>query len=350
MTRRKLLICTQVQMNLEYPDHDKSCDDRSSTTEQQCLSLRNPFRFDFNINGNRGVIVERHSLCAWDACSQSCYAAKPDEDAATQVSHFLLLLVVFWATIPYCRCVMWLVETYLLAPSPWAKEAEVEYDPEAASQEILARCDGPTAGNTGAPPAPELYLSDGTPRAENDELIWPDSDDEDQDWVDGIVQRLEANVKSVEIDETARTAALTDRKTNRRRDVLKTSKVTEADQRRAERLAPAVAAAIVARAAELELRAREADVLRARDSVGAQDAAVVMRAVRRSLLADWDYVENQQAFKERVAQRVAKHLARARKWEEEMASVGDDDKARVFDDMVRRERLRPVWKSNSQLG
>ena len=111
-------------MNLEYPDHDKSCDDRSSTTEQQCLSLRNPFRFDFNINGNRGVIVERHSLCAWDACSQSCYAAKPDEDAATQVSHFLLLLVVFWATIPYCRCVMWLVETYLLAPSPWAKEAE----------------------------------------------------------------------------------------------------------------------------------------------------------------------------------------------------------------------------------
>ena len=214
MTRRKLLICTQVQMNLEYPDHDKSCDDRSSTTEQQCLSLRNPFRFDFNINGNRGVIVERHSLCAWDACSQSCYAAKPDEDAATQVSHFLLLLVVFWATIPYCRCVMWLVETYLLAPSPWAKEAEAEYDPEAASQEILARCDGPapawwpTAGNTGAPPAPELYLSDGTPRAENDELIWPDSDDEDQDWVDGIVQRLEANVKSVEIDESARTAAL----------------------------------------------------------------------------------------------------------------------------------------------
>ena len=54
------------------------------------------------------------------------------------------------------------------------------------------------------------------------------------------------------IDETARTAALTDRKTNRRRDVLKTSKVTEADRRRAERLAPAVAAAIVARAAELE--------------------------------------------------------------------------------------------------
>ena len=91
-------------------------------------------------------------------------------------------------------------------------------------------------------------------------------------------------------------------------------------------------------------------MLRARDSVGAQDAAVVMRAVRRSLLADWDYVENQQAFKERVAQRVAKHLARARKWEEEMASVGDDDKARVFDDMVRRERLRPVWKSNSELG
>ena len=147
---------------------------------------------------------------------------------------------------------------------------------------------------------------------------------------------------SVEIDETARTAALTDRKTNRRRDVLKTSKVTDADRRRAERLAPAVAAAIVARAAELELRAREAEVLRARDSVGAQDAAVVMRAVRRSLLADWDYVENQEAFKERVAQRVAKHLARARKWEEEMAAVGDDDKARVFDDMVRRERLRRV--------
>jgi hypothetical protein len=124
--------------------------------------------------------------------------------------------------------------------------------------------------------------------------------------------------------------------------VLKTSKVTDTDRRRAERLAPAVAAAIVARAAELELRAREAEVLRARDSVGAQDAAVVMRAVRRSLLADWDYVENQEAFKERVAQRVAKHLARARKWEEEMAAVGDDDKARVFDDMVRRERLRRV--------
>ena len=135
--------------------------------------------------------------------------------------------------------------------------------------------------------------------------------------------RLRAKTNAVEIDESARTAALTDRKTNRRRDVLKTSKVTEADQRRAERLAPAVAAAIVARAAELELRAREADVLRARDSVGAQDAAVVMRAVRRSLLADWDYVENQQAFEYRVAQRVAKHLARARKWEEEMAAVGD---------------------------
>ena len=67
-----------------------------------------------------------------------------------------------------------------------------------------------------------------------------------------------------------------------------------------------------------------------------------LRAVRRSLLADWDYVENQQAFEYRVAQRVAKHLARARKWEEEMAAVGDDDKARVFDDMVRRERLRRV--------
>ena len=100
-----------------------------SSTEGHCLSLRNPFRFDFNINGNRGVIVERHSLCAWDHCSQSCYAAKPDEDAATQVSHFLLLLVVFWATIPYCRCVMWLVETYLLAPSPFAKEAEVGVRP-----------------------------------------------------------------------------------------------------------------------------------------------------------------------------------------------------------------------------
>ena len=37
----------------------------------------------------------------------------------------------------------------------------------------------------------ELYLSDGTPRAEDDE-IWPDSDEEDQDWVDGIVERLEA--------------------------------------------------------------------------------------------------------------------------------------------------------------
>ena len=152
-------------MNLEYPDNDRNCDRRSSSTEAHCLSLRNPFRFDFNINGHRGVIVERHSLCAWDACSQSCYAAKPDEDAATQVSHFLLLLVVFWATIPYCRCVMWLVETYLLAPSPWAKEAEVEYDPEAASQEILARCDGPApawwpnVGETGAPepkaPQPE---------------------------------------------------------------------------------------------------------------------------------------------------------------------------------------------------
>ncbi len=335
-------------MNLEYPDHDKSCDDRSSSTEAQCLSLRNPFRFDFNINGNRGVIVERHSLCAWDHCSQSCYAAKPDEDAATQVSHFLLLLVVFWATIPYCRCVMWLVETYLLAPSPWAKEAEVEYDPEAASQEILARCDGPapawwpTAGNTGAPPAPELYLSDGTPRAEDDELIWPDSDEEDQDWIDGIVERLRAKTNAVEIDENVRTVALTDRKTNRRRDVLKTSKVTDTDRRRAERLAPAVAAAIVARATELELRAREAEVLRARDSVGAQDAAVVMRAVRRSLLADWDYVDNQEAWEYRVAERVAKHLARARKWEEEMAAVGDDDKARVFDDMVRRERLRRV--------
>ena len=304
---------------MEYPDHDENCENKSSSTEAHCLSLRNPFRFDFNINGNRGVIVERHSLCAWDHCSQSCYAAKPDEDAATQVSHFLLLLVVFWATIPYCRCVMWLVETYLLAPSPWAKEAEVEYDPEAASQEILARCDGPAPAG-GRPPGtparrrrPELYLSDGTPRAENDEqLVWPDSDDEDQDWVDGIVKRLQANTNAVDIDETARTAALTDRKTNRRRDVLKTSKVTEADRRRAERLAPAVAAAIVARAAELELRAREADVLRARDSVGAQDAAVVMRAVRRSLLADWDYVENQQAFEYGVAQRVAKHLARAR--------------------------------------
>merc|ERR1719311_471857 len=173
-------------------------------------------------------------------------------------------------------------------------------------------------------------------------MVWPDSDEDDQDWIDGIVARLEANVKSVEIDESARTAALTDRKTNRRRDVLKTSKVTDADRRRADRLAPAVAAAIVARAAELELRAREAEVLQARDSVGAQDAAVVMRAVRRSLLADWDYVENQQAFKVRVAQRVAKHLARARKWEEEMAAVGDDEKARVFDDMVRRERLRRV--------
>ena len=105
-------------MNLEFPDHDRNCERRTSSTEGHCLSLRNPFRFDFNVNGNRGVIVERHSLCAWDACSQSCYAAKPDEDAATQVSHFLLLLVVFWATIPYCRCVMWLVETYLLAPSP----------------------------------------------------------------------------------------------------------------------------------------------------------------------------------------------------------------------------------------
>ena len=67
--------------------------------------------------------------------------------------------------------------------------------------------------------------------------------------------------------------------------------------------------------------------------MGAQDAAVVMRAVRRSLLADWDYVENQKAWEYRVAERVAKHLARARKWEEEMAAVGDDDKARVFDDM-----------------
>ena len=149
----------------EYPDHDANCDDRSSSTEGHCLSLRNPFRFDFNINGNRGIIVERHSLCAWDHCSQSCYAAQPDEDAATQVSHFLLLLVVFWATIPYCRCVMWLVETYLLAPSPFAKETEAEYDPEAASQDILARCDGPapawwpTAGNTGAPPAPWRFVA-----------------------------------------------------------------------------------------------------------------------------------------------------------------------------------------------
>ena len=180
---------------------------------------------------------------------------------------------------------MWLVETYLLAPSPFAKEAEAEYDPEAASQAILSECAGPApawwpgVGETGAPPAPELYLSDGTPRAEGDELVWPDSDDEDQDWVDGIVARLEAKTKSVEIDESARTAALTDRKTNRRKDVLKTSKVTDADRRRAERLAPAVAAAIVARAAELELRAREADILQARDSVGAQDAAVVMRCL-----------------------------------------------------------------------
>ena len=47
---------------------------------------------------------------------------------------------------------------------------------------------------------------------------------------------------------------------------------------------------------------------------------MVMRAVRRSLLADWDYVDNQQAWEFRVAQRtVAKHLSRARKWEEEMA-------------------------------
>ena len=67
---------------------------------------------------------------------------------------------------------------------------------------------------------------------------------------------------------------------------------------------------------------------------------MVMRAVRRSLLADWDYVENQKAWEYRVKERVAKHLARARKWEEEMAAVGDDDKARVFDDRVRRERVR----------
>ena len=53
-------------------------------------------------------------------------------------------------------------------------------------------------------------------------------------------------------------------------------------------------------------------------------------------------MDNQEAFRFRVAQRVAKHLARARKWEEEMAAVSDDDKARVFDDMVRRERLRRV--------
>ena len=202
------------------------------------------------------MIVERHSLCAWDACSQSCYAAKPDEDAATQVSHFLLLLVVFWATIPYCRCVMWLVETYLLAPSPWAKEAEVEYDPEAASQEILARCDGPapawwpTAGNTGAPPAPELYLSDGTPRAEDDELSGPIQTTRIRIGSTASWRASRRRPSLSRSTRNARTAALTDRKTNRRRDVLKTSKVTDADRRRAERLAPVAAAAIVARAAE----------------------------------------------------------------------------------------------------
>ena len=47
------------------------------------------------------------------------------------MSHFLLLLVVFWGddTLLF-NVVGWLVETYLLPPSPWTKEAEVEYDPE----------------------------------------------------------------------------------------------------------------------------------------------------------------------------------------------------------------------------
>ena len=93
------------------------------------------------------------------------------------------------------------------------------------------------------------------------------------------------------------------------------------------------AAAIVARAAELELRAREAEILRTRDSVGAQDAAVVMRAVRRSLLADWDYVDNQEAFRVRVRERVAKHLARARKWEEE---IGGGSRKRKSDEEIGR--------------
>ena len=92
-------------------------------------------------------------------------------------------------------------------------------------------------------------------------MVWPDSDDDDQDWIDGIVERLEAKTNAVEIDESARTAALTDRKTNRRRDVLKTSKVTEADQRRAERLAPAVAAS-----AYIKL-SRRVSPLRAPDSL-----------------------------------------------------------------------------------
>ena len=116
---------------------------------------------------------------------------------------------------------------------------------------------------TGAPPAPELCPGDGTPRAEDDEACGGRA--EDRDWVDGVVARLERSQCCR--NRRARGPPRSRPQNGRRRDVLKTSKVTDADRRRAEKLAPAVAAAIVARAAE-ELRAREADALRTRDSVG----------------------------------------------------------------------------------
>ena len=90
------------------------------------------------------------------------------------------------------------------------------------------------------------------------------------------------------------------------------------------------------RAAELAARAREAKQL---DVKGAADAATVLQSLSRSLLRDWQYTPTRKVFVQRVEARVAKHLARARVWNEKL-QCGPRRKTARFDAMVRREHLR----------
>ena len=113
------LFVFAVQTNLEYPASGKGAWGQREV-EDDCLQLKNVFRFRVTANLNRGLAFAPKDMCAWAQCSFTCYAVEPGDGATFDPSHLLLILAVFWCTIPFIRICLVLFEKYLVAPVPYA--------------------------------------------------------------------------------------------------------------------------------------------------------------------------------------------------------------------------------------
>jgi hypothetical protein len=163
--------------------------------------------------------------------------------------------------------------------------------------------------------------------------------EEQRTWAEGVARDLrQANLGVISPEDLAKISVPAGMKAVLKSDVLAALSfgTDEIDRATAKILGEPVADAVVMRAAELAARAREAKQL---DVKGAADAATVLQSLSRSLLRDWQYTPTRKVFVQRVEARVAKHLARARVWNEKL-QCGPRRKTARFDAMVRREHLR----------